>query len=300
VFRGPEQLVAQPSVSQPARNYARTLDDLIAVCASRPLSGSLLFDWRTGMQSLSPSTISVRLSAMRKMVGEARGNNMIGSEEAASLTDIPNIPQKGTRLGNWLTREHAKEPLAVPNRSTMKGKRDYVILALLVGCALRRNELAGLDVETIQQREGRWVLADLECKDRRIRTIAIPIWAKQGISARMTAAGIEDGRLLRSVSKSGKVNRDTPSDSAVWSLVEQSSKQIGIEHFGAHDLRRTCAKLCRKNGGDPEQIKFLLGHSSIQTTERYLGSGQEIAIAVNDNPLPVRELLLGEISIVRK
>ena len=79
-----------------------------------------------------------------------------------SLTDVPNISQKGTRLGNWLTREQAKDLLAVPDRSTLKGKRDYVILALLVGCALRRNELAELDVATIQQREGRWVLADLE------------------------------------------------------------------------------------------------------------------------------------------
>ncbi len=195
----------------------------------------------------------------------------------------PQHPQKGTRLGNWLTREQAKELLAVPDRSTLKGKRDYVILALLVGCALRRNELAELDVATIQQREGRWVLADLEGKGRRIRTVAIPIWVKQGINAWMTAAGIEDGRLLRSVSKSGKINRETLSDWAVWSVVEQSSKQIGIEHFGAHDLRRTCAKLCRKNGGDLEQIKFLLGHSSIQTTERYLGSEQDIEIAVNDN-----------------
>jgi integrase len=60
----------------------------------------------------------------------------------------------------------------------------------------------------------------------------------------MTAAGIEDGRLLRSVSKSGKGKRDTLSDwAAVWSVVEQSSKQIGIEHFGAHDLRRTCANV---------------------------------------------------------
>jgi integrase len=54
-------------------------------------------------------------------------------------------------------------------------------------------------------------------------------------------------------------------------------------HFGAHDLSRTCAKLCRKGGDDLDQIKFLLGHSSIQTTERYLGSEQEIAIAVNDS-----------------
>jgi integrase len=265
------------------RNYARALDDLFQFCASRPLSRSLLMEWRAGMEALSPSTINVRLSAVRKLVGEARRNNMIGSEEAASLIDIPNISQKGTRLGNWLNREQAKELLAVPDRSTLKGKRDYVILALLVGCALRRNELAELDVETIQQREGRWVLADLEGKGRRIRTVAIPIWVKQAINAWMTAAGIEDGRLLRSVSKSGKVNRDTLSDWAVWSVVEQSSKQIGIEHFGAHDLRRTCAKLCRKNGGDLEQIKFLLGHSSIQTTERYLGSEQDIEIAVNDN-----------------
>ena len=160
------------------------------------------------MEALSPSTINVRLSAVRKMVGEARRNNTIGSEEAASLTDIPNISQKGTRLGNWLTPEQAKELLAVPDRSTRKGKRYYVILALLVGCALRRNELAELDVSTIQQREGRWMLADLEGKGRRIRTVAIPIWVKQKINAWMTAAAIEEGRLLRSISKSGKIHRD--------------------------------------------------------------------------------------------
>jgi integrase len=56
--------------------------------------------------------------------------------------------KRGPRLRNWLTREQAKELLAIPDRSSLKGKRDYVILALLVGCALRR-KLAELDVETI-------------------------------------------------------------------------------------------------------------------------------------------------------
>jgi integrase len=124
---------------------------------------------------------------------------------------------------------------------------------------------------------------DLRGKGGRVRTVAVPIWVKQGIDVWIAAAGIEDGRLLRSVSKSGKLNGDALSDWAIWSVVEKSAKEIGIERFGAHDLRRTCAKLCRKAGGDLEQIKFLLGHSSIQTTERYLGSEQEIAIAVNDN-----------------
>src|SRR5260370_15328189 len=193
------------------------MEGLFGFWASRPLARSLLMEWRAGMESLSPSTINVRLSAVRKMVGEARRNNLIGQEEAARLTEIANISQKGTRLGNWLTREQAKELLAVPDRSTLKGKRDYVILALLVGCALRRNELAEFDVATIQQREGRWVLADLEGKGRRIRTVAIPIWVQQGVDGGTTVTGIDKGRLLRSVSKRGKVNRDTRTDRAVVS-----------------------------------------------------------------------------------
>jgi site-specific recombinase XerD len=126
------------------RNYAKALDDLFAFAAGRPLTRALLQEWRASMAALSPSTINVRLSQVRKLVGEAHKNGMLGSEEAEHLTGIPNIQQKGSRMGNWLTREQARELLAVPDRSTLKGKRDFVILALLVGCALRRQELASL------------------------------------------------------------------------------------------------------------------------------------------------------------
>jgi integrase len=265
------------------RNYAKALDRLFEFLGGRPIDRAVLMEWRATMGTLAPSTVNVRLSAMRKLVTEARRSGIISAEEADNLTSVPNIAERGTRLGNWLTREQAKELLQVPDRSKLKGKRDYVILALLVGCALRRQELANLYIEDIQMREGRWVIADLRGKGGRVRTVAVPIWVKQGINAWTTATGIEDGRLLRSISKSGKLNGEALSDWAVWSVVEQSAKEIGIERFGAHDLRRTCAKLCRKAGGDLEQIKFLLGHSSIQTTERYLGSEQELAVAVNDN-----------------
>jgi integrase len=269
------------------RNYAKALDEVFKLCQQRqqPLSRALLMEYRVAMleKDLSASTVNVRLSAIRKLIGEARRNGILDAEQAAQMADVPNVRRQGTRMGNWLTREQAKELLAVPDRSSLKGKRDYMILALLVGCGLRRRELASLYIEDIQLREGRWVIADLRGKGGRIRTVAIPVWVKQGINSWMTAAAIEEGKLLRRISKSGKLVGDELSDWAIWSVVEQSSKQIGIEHFGAHDLRRTCAKLCRKNGGDLEQIKFLLGHSSIQTTERYLGSEQELAVAVNDN-----------------
>ncbi|HTF63301.1 MAG TPA: tyrosine-type recombinase/integrase, partial [Edaphobacter sp.] len=146
-------------------------------------------EYRAAMveKKLSASTVNVRLSAVRKLVGEAQRNGIIDVEEAANLAGVPNLPQKGTRLGNWLTRDQAKELLTVPDRSTLKGKRDYVILSLLVGCALRRQELASLDIESIQMREGRWVVADLRGKGGRVRTVAIPMWVKQAIDVWLTA-----------------------------------------------------------------------------------------------------------------
>ena len=91
------------------------------------------------------------------------------------MIDVPNLRKQGTRLGNWLTRDQAKEVLAVPDRSTIKGKRDYCVLALLVGCALRRKELSTLTRDDIQLREGRWVIVDLVGKGGRVRTVAIPV-----------------------------------------------------------------------------------------------------------------------------
>jgi hypothetical protein len=77
------------------------------------------------------------------------------------------------------------------------------------------------------------VIVDLYGKGGRVRTVAVPIWVKQGIDAWMTAAKIEKGRLLRPLSKSGKILGEELGDWAIWSVVEQSSKQIGIEQFGA-------------------------------------------------------------------
>lgn len=265
------------------RNYSKSLDDLFAFAAGRPLTRALLQEWKASMDSLAASTVNVKLAAARRLISEARHNGLIGAEEASNLSDIPNVAQRGNRLGNWLTREQAKELLRVPDRTTLKGKRDHAILALLVGCALRRRELAVLDIADVQQREGRWVIADLCGKGNRIRTVAVPLWVKSAIDAWLKEAELIEGRIFRSVAKNGRISRSSLSDWAVWAIVQQSAEEIGMKRLGAHDLRRTCAKLCRKSGGDLEQIKFLLGHSSIQTTERYLGSEQDIAIAVNDN-----------------
>src|SRR2546422_9887194 len=70
---------------------------------------------------------------------------------------------------------------------------------------------------------------------------------------------------------------------AGWHIVKESARSIGVAKLAAHDLRRTCARLCHASGGELEQIQFLLGHVSVQTTERYLGCKQRIRSAVNDS-----------------
>ena len=68
---------------------------------------------------------------------------------------------------------------------------------------------------------------------------------------------------------------------AVWHIVKESARRIGLAKLAPHDLR-SCARLCHASGGELEQIQFLLGHVSVQTTERYLGCKQRIRSAVND------------------
>jgi integrase len=96
------------------------------------------------------------------------------------------------------------------------------------------------------------------------------------------AAKITEGKIFRAVRKNDKVSGASLSTTAVWKIVLHYAHQVRIERLAPHDLRRTSAKLSRKSGGDLEQIQFLLGHSSIQATEKYLGGEQDIANAVND------------------
>jgi integrase len=118
--------------------------------------------------------------------------------------------------------------------------------------ALRRQELASLDIESIQLREGRWVVADLRGKGGRVRTVAIPLWVKQGINAWMIAAKIEDGRLLRPLSKSGKLIGDELGDWAIWSVVEQSAKRDWNRTLrrtrSAPDVREALSQEWRRSG----------------------------------------------------
>lgn len=284
----PVKALVLNSVSSPLTKvlYAKALDDFFAW---RLANGSPAFN-RAALQAhrawleqqdYAPSSINQRLAALRKLAREAAANGWLDAETAAGIDQMPGVKQQGTRSGNWLTKQQAADLLHAPDARTLKGVRDRAILAVLIGCALRRSELVALDMEHVQQRDGRWVLVDLRGKHGRIRSIAMPSWVKQALDLWFEAADVIEGKLFRALNRHGLLTRDTLSTQAVLDLVKEYSDPLGIR-VRPHDLRRTCAKLCRSAGGDLEQIQLLLGHASIQTTERYLGTRQNLADAPND------------------
>ena len=137
-------------------------------------------------------------------------------------------------------------------------------------------------MESIQQREEHSVIADLVGKSGHVRTVPIPVWVKRAIDTWMAAAAITEGRVFRAINKAGRIWGDGMSPKVLWDVVRAAGAQAGIEKLAPHDLRRTGARLCHLAGGEVEQIQLLLGHVSVQTTERYLGCKQKLRCAVND------------------
>ena len=188
----------------------------------------------------------------------------------------------GVRVGNWLTSDQGKRLLGAFDRGTLRGKRDYAMIAVLLGCGLRRAELAQLTVEELQQREEHWVVADLVGKGGHVRTVPVPTWVKKAVDEWRDAAHLASGPVFRAINKAGKIAQCAFSPKVIWGVVKDACKRCGLETVAPHDLRRTCARLCHEAGGELEQIQFLLGHVSVQTTERYLGCKQRLRNAVND------------------
>jgi len=144
----------------------------------------------------------------------------------------------GVPVGNWLTAEQGKRLLQTTGGTSLRAKRDYAALAILLGCGLRRAELTALRVEDIQQREEHWVIADLVGKGGHIRTIPVPDWVKTGIDAWTAASGISIGILLRSINKAGRIWGTGFSPKVIWGVVKQKAMACEIPYLAPHDLRR--------------------------------------------------------------
>ena len=277
------------SLGSPAsrRVYEYAIDQFIAWYCSEPrlaFNRIVVVRYRMYLESrrLAANTINQQLAAVRRLAHEAADSGLLSPELAAGISRVKGVKQLGFRAGNWLSAEQSSEVLRHALGETMRAKRDYAMLAMLFGCGFRRSELVGLELDEIQMRQGHWAVVDLIGKGGHIRTVPIPEWVKVALDQWTRAAGVMEGRIFRAVARAGKVWGKGISQNVVWYVVKGCCARAGLEHIAPHDLRRTCAKLCHSNGGELEQIQFLLGHASVQTTERYLGCKQNLGHPVND------------------
>jgi site-specific recombinase XerD len=283
------QRLVLDSVTSPhsRRAYAKALDDFFAWYASAApgaFSKAVVQQYRAKLENdhLAASTINVRLAAIRKLALEAADNGLLAPERAAAIARTRGVKHQGVRAGNWLTKEQAEQLLNAPDTTTRKGRRDRVLLALLIGCGLRRTEVAELTFEHIQQRDGRWAIVDLRGKGNRLRTVPMPGWAQVAIGHWAAAAGLSSGKLLHALNKADRLAGEGMTPQSVFMTVQAYARPLGLA-AAPHDLRRTFAKLAHKGRAALEQIQLSLGHASILTTERYLGVRQDLHDAPCDH-----------------
>jgi site-specific recombinase XerD len=283
------KMLVLDSVSSPItkRVYNLGLDEFFEWFGreSRPgFTKATVSAWRVALEArgLGSISINVRITAVRKLAVEAADNGLLAPELAAGITRIKGVRSKGVRVGNWLSLRQAQTLLNTPDVSTKKGLRDRAMLAILLGCGLRRSEVASLTFKHVQQRDSRWCIVDLVGKHGRVRTIPMPNWVKVAIDSWTVAAGVVEGHVLRPVNRADQAQGERMSEKVVWQLLRPYATAAGLPGIAPHDLRRSCAKMCRAAGGELEQIQLLLGHASVQTTEPYLGTRQDLIHAPND------------------
>ena len=277
------------SLSSPRsrRNYKFAMEQFITWYCSEPrlaLNRTVVLRFRQYLESLNlaAGTINQRLASVRRLAYEAADSGLLSPELAAGIRRVKGVKHLGFRTGNWLNREQARLLLEVADGEGLRNIRDVAMISILLGCGLRRAELSALRREDIQVRQGHWAIVDLVGKCKHVRTVPMPIWVKDAVDRWMTAASVTTGRVFRAVSRHGTPWGTGISENVVWYVIRNCAKRLELEHLAPHDLRRTCAKLCHVNGGELEQIQFLLGHASVLTTERYLGCKQNLEEPVND------------------
>ena len=216
------------SVSSPItkRVYNLGLDEFFAWYGQEPRPGftkATVSAWRVALEArgLGAVSINVRITAVRKLAVEAADNGLLAPELAAGITRVKGAQSKGVRDGELAVRlKQAQALLNAPDITTTKGLRDRAILAVLLGCGLRRSEVAALTMGHVQQRDGRWCIVDLVGKHGRVRTVPMPTWVKVAIDAWTAAAGVADGHVFRPVNRGDQVQGDGLCEKVVWQMLQ--------------------------------------------------------------------------------
>ena len=127
------------------RTYDHAISEFVGWYCSEPrlaLNRTVVLRYRIHLEErqYAPATINLCLAAVRRVAYEAADVGLLSPELAAGIRRVKGVRRLGIRTGNWLTAEQGRRLLRTRESDTLRGMRDHAMLAVLIGCGLRRGE----------------------------------------------------------------------------------------------------------------------------------------------------------------
>ena len=284
------------------KQYIRAIDRM-ADAGVNPFDTDALQDYANGLLSSNKAFLKSAIRMITKDF-ELKSKGSATPENVAqvlavvyrseALRDAIEVKKhEGTKAHTWLSQAQVKEITAACG-DDLTGRRDWIVLGLLLGAGLRRNELSELTFDAIKQqptKSGK-VRSVIEVTGKGDKTRVIPI---QPLLAQRLAAWkfeIGGGKIARSITRGNKKdNKNAVIDAkenkslstiGIFKLVSSYGAKIGKPELAPHDLRRTYAQIAYNAGVPITQISVLLGHSSTKITEGYLDLSLDLETSASD------------------
>ena len=181
------------------------------------------------------------------------------------------------RTPHWLSQQQVDQLTA----AALPNKRDYIVLAVLLGAGLRREELENLTFDSLSQISNKDVLS-IRGKGDKVRTIQISSLLANHL--REWKSTIGGGRVARSINKASTLG-ESLSAVGIFGIVRKYGTLIGIDDLDPHDCRRSYGRLIYEATHDIVRVMTLLGHSDVKVTQRYIGL--DIKLDLEENVFPV-------------
>ena len=189
---------------------------------------------------------------------------------------------KGTKAHTWLSQKQVSEITKLCGND-LEGRRDWIVLGLLLGAGLRREELAALTFDALKQQptRGGKMRDVLQVKGKGAKDRVIPIKPILAQHLREWKEAVGGGLVARSLGMGKKLGKSI-STVAIFQIVRKYGGLIGLPELAPHDLRRTFAQLGYEAGVPITQVSVLLGHSNVATTQKYLNLALDLETTASD------------------
>jgi integrase len=283
--------LASLTSAQSRRTMRRCLATLAALLLGREDADPLELPWQQVSYAHSaalrarlaeryaPATTNKHLAALRGVLQTARRLGLMSADAAATASDVKGVRGETVPAGRMLTPGEQRALLSACADGTLAGARDAALIALLLGCGLRRAELVALDVGDVRE-EGVLVRAG---KGRKQRVVPLPSGSRSALEDWLRARREHHGQLglsaeaaplFPSLDRRPRYRGRRITDQTVLTVVLRRAARAGVGDLSPHDFRRTYLSQLLDLGVDLAVAQQLAGHASVTTTARYDRRGE--------------------------